>query len=772
MPSAVMSVTPALLPNATSQTSLNGTKGVCSPELDSNRTVNISPDSPDSVERNIPAPNSPNEEANSDGSFVGAINSMDAKVHHYSGLQEGQSSPMRSPTINDSKSEPGLSPSFTSADSGISTSPVLGGRDERKVVSNLSSIPRNGNEGTSATSGENHYTNSDERLDGDARNPNVGGRNLNLISCEDCGLICAGQSHYQVHIRSHTGERPFKCTVCGVAFTQKGNLRRHYKIHSDEKPFQCPVCSYRCRRRDALNGHMRIHSDVRPYRCVYCARSYKSRQSLKEHEFQCPYKKDPVLTTSKESPSRKNPLEQQSQSAHSDSAHSPLLRNDDGSRNNAMTDPMPPGANPGLIRLDPSKYNYLRSVAGNFKNPSTMASIFAQALAANSASTSGKRKSANPQKITRYQDFPSTHPLMQLPGPLLPPNSFSLHDKERPTTSPSPLPIPAISLPFIPPSMLSSVFQQHQLRQAAVNASLKMPLQEEALDFSARASSGRTIDSAKSTERMDFKKSFHLQRDEKTDNKEDSIRHFSNTGKLFGSAKRKRPRYLNERFVDSEYLGNGGKRSRDTSPDVEYQADTSTAKESSRGVESSGLDLSKFSTNSQKILQIPSPSRSPEDASFEGLRVFRVTEEEDNTDESLLRNAEELKAYFCKHCRCLFLDDVMYAIHAGCHGFQDPFECNVCGFRASDRFQFQSHMTRSEHFNRNAFNESKSPTSHQWDSPTSSSAREYIECLIASGKEDILRRTLNESLPAKAMKTDDWSKKDRENDVIISGNDA
>ena len=176
---------------------------------------------------------------------------------------------------------------------------------------------------------------------------------------------------------------------------------------------------------------------------------------------------------SKESPSRKNASEQQPQRSHSESAHSPMLRNDELSRSNVLTDSMAPGTGPGLIRLDPSKYNYLRSVA-NFKNPSTMASIFAQALAANTASTSGKRKSSNPQKITRYQDFSSGHPLMQLPGPLLPSNTFSMHDKERPSTSPSPLPIPAISLPFIPPSMLSSVFQQHQLRQAAVNASLKV----------------------------------------------------------------------------------------------------------------------------------------------------------------------------------------------------------------------------------------------------------------------------------------------------------
>ena len=37
---------------------------------------------------------------------------------------------------------------------------------------------------------------------------------------------------------------------------------------------------------------------MRPYRCTYCARSYKSRQSMKEHEYQCPYKSDPVQQNS------------------------------------------------------------------------------------------------------------------------------------------------------------------------------------------------------------------------------------------------------------------------------------------------------------------------------------------------------------------------------------------------------------------------------------------------------------------------------------------
>ncbi|KAM9099105.1 DNA-binding protein Ikaros isoform 9-T9 [Sarcophilus harrisii] len=60
-------------------------------------------------------------------------------------------------------------------------------------------------------------------------------------------------------------------------------------------------------------------------------------------------------------------------------------------------------------------------------------------------------------------------------------------------------------------------------------------------------------------------------------------------------------------------------------------------------------------------------------------------------------NGEPLKVYKCEHCRVLFLDHVMYTIHMGCHGFRDPFECNMCGYHSQDRYEFSSHITRGEH---------------------------------------------------------------------------
>ncbi|XP_057883672.1 DNA-binding protein Ikaros isoform X7 [Melospiza georgiana] len=60
-------------------------------------------------------------------------------------------------------------------------------------------------------------------------------------------------------------------------------------------------------------------------------------------------------------------------------------------------------------------------------------------------------------------------------------------------------------------------------------------------------------------------------------------------------------------------------------------------------------------------------------------------------------NGEQVRVYKCEHCRVLFLDHVMYTIHMGCHGFRDPFECNMCGYHSQDRYEFSSHITRGEH---------------------------------------------------------------------------
>ncbi|XP_015240981.1 PREDICTED: zinc finger protein Eos-like isoform X2 [Cyprinodon variegatus] len=68
-----------------------------------------------------------------------------------------------------------------------------------------------------------------------------------------------------------------------------------------------------------------------------------------------------------------------------------------------------------------------------------------------------------------------------------------------------------------------------------------------------------------------------------------------------------------------------------------------------------------------------------------------------NNLQVLDRAGRPVRSFYCRHCCILFLDHVMYTIHMGCHGFRQPFECNICGHPSQDRYEFSSHISRGEH---------------------------------------------------------------------------
>jgi len=51
------------------------------------------------------------------------------------------------------------------------------------------------------------------------------------LICHICGYKAYAPSILQVHIRKHTGEKPFKCPHCSYVSSQSSNLNRHIKIH-------------------------------------------------------------------------------------------------------------------------------------------------------------------------------------------------------------------------------------------------------------------------------------------------------------------------------------------------------------------------------------------------------------------------------------------------------------------------------------------------------------------------------------------------------------
>nr|CAB3265849.1 sal-like protein 3 [Phallusia mammillata] len=157
-------------------------------------------------------------------------------------------------------------------------------------------------------------------------------------SCEICSKPFTCQSALEIHLRSHTKERPFVCRVCERGFTTKGNLKQHLLTHnitevdddmlepvtspiagnsSNESPVSspsmtngsqtsglkrplesnqappsakrtyprhwCHICQKQFSSASSLQIHNRTHTGEKPFACSVCGRAFTTKGNLKVH---------------------------------------------------------------------------------------------------------------------------------------------------------------------------------------------------------------------------------------------------------------------------------------------------------------------------------------------------------------------------------------------------------------------------------------------------------------------------------------------------------
>ncbi len=85
-----------------------------------------------------------------------------------------------------------------------------------------------------------------------------------------CRKKLSYSNHYKEHIRTHTGEKPYKCEICSNSYAHLGSLKSHIWSHKGEKRYNCEICSSRFITSNQLAVHKRVHSGKRPYKCDSC----------------------------------------------------------------------------------------------------------------------------------------------------------------------------------------------------------------------------------------------------------------------------------------------------------------------------------------------------------------------------------------------------------------------------------------------------------------------------------------------------------------------